>query len=125
MNAARRSAASAPTSAGLTPTPHGATSLPIATGPARAGAGLSPQPGRTARWPFGANATRVAAVVDQVEGLRCLGCQRPCAQDEGYRTAAGWVSVCTTCLDRHRAAWMRTKADRIAALERSTAGGAG
>ena len=48
----------------------------------------------------------------------CLGCQRPCRDDEGYRTVAGWVSVCTPCLESHRAAWMRTKAERIAAVER-------
>ena len=48
----------------------------------------------------------------------CVGCQRPCTADEGYRTASGWVVVCDPCLTQHRTAWMRTKVDRIAAVER-------
>jgi hypothetical protein len=48
----------------------------------------------------------------------CLGCNRPCQPDEGYRTSVKFVNVCDTCLERSRPTWMRTKAERIAALER-------
>jgi len=50
----------------------------------------------------------------------CLGCNRPCRADEGYRTNVKFVNVCPTCLEPRRHQWMRKveKAERIAAVER-------
>lgn len=54
----------------------------------------------------------------------CEGCGAPCGPDDGWRTTTGRVWVCGVCLERHRAAWMRDKAGRIAAVERVERGDA-
>ncbi len=50
----------------------------------------------------------------------CSGCHRNvCGPDDGWKTTTGRVYACGACVARTRRAWMSTKAERIAAVERA------